>query len=55
MAPRRLDPAASLLGQKKYAEGEPLLLAGYEGLKHRQAAAAVKGRAGSEPDRGASG
>jgi tetratricopeptide (TPR) repeat protein len=27
----------SLLGQKKYAEAEPLLLAGYEGLKQRQA------------------
>jgi eukaryotic-like serine/threonine-protein kinase len=28
---------ASLLGQKKYAEAEPLLLAGYEGMKHREA------------------
>jgi tetratricopeptide (TPR) repeat protein len=27
----------ALLGQKKYAEAEPLLLAGYEGLKQRQA------------------
>lgn len=27
----------SLLGQKKYAEAEPLLLAGYEGLKQREA------------------
>jgi hypothetical protein len=25
----------SLLGQKKYAEAEPLLLAGYEGMKRR--------------------
>ena len=27
---------ASLLGQKKYAEAEPLLLAGYEGMKQRE-------------------
>ena len=27
---------ASLLGQKKYAEAEPLLLSGYEGLKQRE-------------------
>ena len=26
----------SLLGQKKYADAEPLLLAGYEGLKQRE-------------------
>ena len=26
----------SLLGQKKFAEAEPLLLAGYEGMKHRE-------------------
>ena len=26
----------SLLGQKKYAEAEPLLLAGYEGMKQRE-------------------
>src|SRR5262249_23631503 len=26
---------ASLLGQQKYAEAEPLLLAGYEGMKQR--------------------
>jgi hypothetical protein len=26
-----------LLGQKKYAEAEPLILAGYEGLKAREA------------------
>jgi hypothetical protein len=25
-----------LLGQKKYAEAEPLLLSGYEGLKQRE-------------------
>ncbi len=28
---------ASLLGQKKYAEAEPLLLQGYEGMKAREA------------------
>jgi len=28
---------ASLLGQKKYAEAEPLLLSGYEGIQQRQA------------------
>ena len=27
----------SLLGQKKYAEAEPLLLSGYEGMKAREA------------------
>ena len=27
----------ALLGQKKYAEAEPLLLAGYEGMKQREA------------------
>jgi eukaryotic-like serine/threonine-protein kinase len=27
----------SLLGQKKYAEAEPLLLVGYEGMKQREA------------------
>ena len=27
----------ALLGEKKYAEAEPLLLAGYEGLKEREA------------------
>jgi hypothetical protein len=27
----------SLLGQKKYAEAEPLVLAGYEGMKQREA------------------
>lgn len=27
----------SLLGQKKYAEAEPLLLSGYEGMKQREA------------------
>jgi len=26
----------SLLGQKRYAEAEPLLLSGYEGMKQRQ-------------------
>jgi hypothetical protein len=28
---------AALLGQKKYADAEPLLLHGYEGLKKREA------------------
>jgi hypothetical protein len=28
---------AALLGQKKYAAAEPLLLAGYEGMKQREA------------------
>ena len=27
---------SDLLGQKKYTEAEPLLLAGYEGLKRRE-------------------
>ena len=27
----------ALLGQKKYAEAEPLLLQGYEGMKQREA------------------
>ena len=26
----------ALLGQKKYADAEPLLLKGYEGMKHRE-------------------
>jgi serine/threonine protein kinase len=34
----------SLLGQKKYAEAEPLILAGYEGLKAREARIAVPKR-----------
>jgi serine/threonine protein kinase/tetratricopeptide (TPR) repeat protein len=34
----------SLLGQKKYAEAEPLLLSGYEGLKAREAQIAAPGR-----------
>jgi hypothetical protein len=33
----RSQLGGSLLGQKKYAEAEPLLLLGYEGLKARQA------------------
>jgi len=28
---------AALLGQKKYSEAEPLLLAGYQGMKQREA------------------
>ena len=28
---------AALLGQKKYSEAEPLLLAGYQGMKFREA------------------
>jgi len=27
---------AALLGQKKYAEAEPLLIDGYEGMKQRE-------------------
>jgi hypothetical protein len=30
-------PGGSLLGQRKYAEAEPLLVAGYEGMKAREA------------------
>ena len=33
-----------LLGQKKYAEAEPLLLAGYEGLQQREAAIPPNGK-----------
>jgi eukaryotic-like serine/threonine-protein kinase len=32
---------AALLGQKKYSEAEPLLLAGYQGMKEREAKIAV--------------
>ncbi len=35
---------AALLGQKKYADAEPLLLAGYEGLKQRQATISAEGK-----------
>jgi eukaryotic-like serine/threonine-protein kinase len=34
----------ALLGQKKYAEAEPLLLSGYEGMKRRAATIAPPGR-----------
>ena len=34
----------SLLGQKKYAEAEPLLLAGYEGMKDREAKIPAQGK-----------
>lgn len=34
----------SLLGQKKYAEAEPLLLAGYEGMKKQQATIPPQGK-----------
>ncbi len=34
----------ALLGQKKYADAEPLLLAGYEGMKQREAAIPSKGK-----------
>jgi eukaryotic-like serine/threonine-protein kinase len=34
----------SLLGQKKYAEAEPLLLAGYEGMKQREDKIPVAGK-----------
>ena len=33
----------SLLGQKKYAEAEPLIVAGYEGMKAREAKIAAPG------------
>ena len=32
----QVDTRRALLGQKKYADAEPLLLAGYEGLKQRE-------------------
>ena len=38
----------SLLGQKKYAEAEPLLLSGYEGLKQREASIPPRGQSASE-------
>jgi serine/threonine protein kinase/TPR repeat protein len=34
----------SLLGQKKYAEAEPLLLAGYEGMKQREVSIPPEGK-----------
>ena len=34
----------SLLGQKKYAEAEPLILAGYEGMKGREAKIPAHGK-----------
>jgi hypothetical protein len=34
--PRSEPPRGSLLGQKKFAEAEPLLLRGYEGMKARE-------------------
>ena len=34
----------SLLGQKKYAEAEPLIVSGYEGLKAREAKIPPPGR-----------
>jgi eukaryotic-like serine/threonine-protein kinase len=37
---------ASLLGQKRYAEAEPLLLAGYEGLRHQQDTIPAIGKVG---------
>lgn len=36
---------AALLGQKKYAEAEPLLIAGYEGMKQREATIPREGKA----------
>src|SRR5204863_7145888 len=35
---------AALLGQMKLAEAEPLLLAGYQGMKERQAAIPAQGK-----------
>jgi len=34
----------ALLGQRKYAEAEPLLLAGYEGMKRREKAIPAQGK-----------
>jgi hypothetical protein len=34
----------ALLGQKKYAEAEPLLLAGYQGMKQRQQSIPPQGK-----------
>jgi eukaryotic-like serine/threonine-protein kinase len=34
----------ALLGQKKYADAEPLLLAGYEGIKKREAKIPAQGK-----------
>jgi eukaryotic-like serine/threonine-protein kinase len=34
----------ALLGQKKYADAEPLLLAGYEGMKRREAKIPAQGK-----------
>ena len=34
----------SLLGQKKYAQAEPLLLSGYEGMKAREAKIPAQGK-----------
>jgi hypothetical protein len=36
----------ALLGQKKYAEAEPLLLQGYEGMKQREARISATGKFG---------
>ena len=35
---------AALLGQKKYADAEPFLLSGYEGLKQREATISAAGK-----------
>ena len=35
---------SSLLGQKKYAEAEPILLSGYEGMKEREGKIAANGK-----------
>jgi hypothetical protein len=34
----------ALLGQQKYAEAEPLLLQGYEGMKQREATIPTQGK-----------
>jgi hypothetical protein len=36
--------SGALLGQQKHAEAEPLLIAGYEGMKHREAAIPAPGK-----------
>ena len=35
---------SALLGQKKYTDAEPLLLAGYEGMKEREAKIPAQGK-----------
>ncbi len=41
---REVDARRRLLGRKKYAEAEPLLVAGYEGMKRREATIPPQGK-----------